>query len=78
MGIILKNTKTDEYIFYLKGADAIMKEFITSRQKRAFIEEECKDLSMTGLRTLVITGKKLPKEFYIKWSEEYEKAYNKL
>lgn len=64
MGIILKNTRTNEYIFYLKGADAVMKDFVMNRQKRAFIEEECKDLSMTGLRTLVITCKKLPQEFY--------------
>jgi hypothetical protein len=53
----------------LKGADAVMKEFIGNRQKKAFIEEECKDLSMTGLRTLVISCKKLPTEFYAKWSE---------
>lgn len=33
---------------------------------------------MTGLRTLVIARKKLTKEFYEKWTEEYEKAYNKL
>ena len=78
MGIILKNTRTNEYIFYLKGADAVMKEFIANRQKRAFIEEECKDLSMTGLRTLVISCKKLTDDFYDKWSAQYEKAYNKL
>lgn len=59
MGIILRNTMTNEYLFYLKGADAIMKDFIAVRQKKAFIEEECKDLSMTGLRTLVITCKNL-------------------
>jgi phospholipid-translocating ATPase len=78
MGILLKNVRTNEYMFYLKGADAVMKDFIPSRQKRAFIEEECKDLSMTGLRTLVITYKKMTEEFYAKWSAEYEKAYNRL
>jgi len=36
-----------------------MKDFITNKQKKGFIEEECKDLSMTGLRTLVIARKKL-------------------
>jgi phospholipid-translocating ATPase len=59
MGIILRNNKTGEIVFYLKGADAVMKEFVISKQKRGFIEEECKDLSMTGLRTLVITRKVL-------------------
>lgn len=55
-----------------------MKEFISNRQKRAFIEEECKDLSMTGLRTLVISGKRLAPEFFAKWAREYEAAYNRL
>lgn len=55
-----------------------MKEFISNRQKRAFIEEECKDLSMTGLRTLVISGKQLTSDFFSKWSKDYETAYNRL
>ena len=33
---------------------------------------------MTGLRTLVISCKKMSEEFYQKWSTQYEKAYNKL
>ena len=37
MGIILRNSNTNEIIFYLKGADAIMKQFISNRQKKAFI-----------------------------------------
>lgn len=56
----------------------MMKEFVPSRQKKSFIEEECRDLSMSGLRTLVLARKILTKEFYDKWSSEYEKAYNKL
>ena len=39
MGIILRNTRTNEIIFYLKGADAIMKQFVSNRQKKGFIEE---------------------------------------
>lgn len=71
MGIILKNKETGQILFYLKGADSIMKEFIPSQQKKAFIDEECKDLSMSGLRTLVITRKVLTEEFYQKWSDNY-------
>lgn len=41
-----------------------MRDFVTNRQKKGFIDEECKDLSMTGLRTLVITKKNLTKEFF--------------
>ena len=39
MGIILENKNNQEIVFYLKGADATMKDFIPSRQKKAFIEE---------------------------------------
>ena len=39
MGIILKNKETSEISFYLKGADSIMKDFIPSKQKKAFIDE---------------------------------------
>lgn len=78
MGIILQNKETEEYVFYLKGADAIMKEFVVNRQKRGFLEEECKDLSCSGLRTLVITRKVLTAEFYEEWSKSYEEAYNKF
>ena len=53
MGIVIRNRTTEEITFYLKGADTIMKDFINNRQKKGFIDEECKDLSMTGLRTLV-------------------------
>jgi len=37
MGIILVNTVNGEVVFYLKGADAIMKDFIASKQKKGFI-----------------------------------------
>ena len=78
MGIILQNKHTSEVVFYLKGADAIMKHFIVNRQKRAFLEEECKDLSCSGLRTLVIARKALSLEFYEEWAAAYEEAYNKF
>ena len=55
-----------------------MKDFVPSRQKKAFIDEECKDLSMTGLRTLVISKKSLKEEHFQQWAARYEQAYNKL
>ncbi len=55
-----------------------MKDFVLNRQKKGFIEEECKDLSMTGLRTLVITKKVLTEEMFESWSKRYEDEYNKL
>ena len=49
-----------------------MRDFVANRQKKGFIDEECKDLSMTGLRTLVITKRNLSKEFFEQWSAKYE------
>jgi hypothetical protein len=33
---------------------------------------------MSGLRTLVMTRKVLTKEFFEKWSNDYEYAYNRI
>lgn len=60
MGIILYIEEVERYIFYLKGADTIMKQFISEHQ-RGFIDEECENLAREGLRTLVITQKYITK-----------------
>ena len=49
-----------------------MRTFIQNRQKKGFIDEECKDLSMTGLRTLVISKKTLKPEQFQQWADRYE------
>lgn len=38
MGIVVKNPETEQITLYLKGADAVMKNFIVNRQKKGFIE----------------------------------------
>lgn len=38
MGIIVKNTETGHIMLYLKGADAVMKNFVQNRQKKGFID----------------------------------------
>lgn len=53
MGIIVRHEATNRIIFYLKGADTIMKEKVPETL-RAFILDECEDLSRNGLRTLVL------------------------
>ena len=54
MGIILKHTKTGRIIFYLKGAETVMKNKVTP-QKRVILDETCDKLAKEGLRTLVIS-----------------------
>lgn len=54
MGIVLKHEKTGRLIFYLKGADTVMKAKVRPNQ-RVVIDESCDNLSNEGLRTLVIS-----------------------
>jgi phospholipid-translocating ATPase len=54
MGIIVKHVESDKIIFYLKGADVVIKSLVVE-SKRGYIDEECDNLSREGLRTLVIT-----------------------
>lgn len=58
MGIILKNKKTEEIIFFLKGADVVIVEKV-SVEEAIWIEEEAGNLSKEGLRTLVFAYKTL-------------------
>jgi|GWRWMinimDraft_6_1066014.scaffolds.fasta_scaffold678988_1 hypothetical protein len=37
MGILLKDTVKDEYIFYLKGADIVMKDLVVGNHNKGFI-----------------------------------------
>lgn len=39
MGIIIKHPETGQITLYLKGADAVMKNFVNNRQKKGFIDE---------------------------------------
>lgn len=57
MGIILKN-KNDKYFFFVKGADVVMREFLSETEK-VFVDEETENLSKEGLRTLVLAYKEI-------------------
>jgi phospholipid-translocating ATPase len=78
MGIIVRNCVNNRITFYLKGADSVMRDLVLNKQKRGFIDEECRDLSMTGLRTLVISKKEMQEEQYCSWAKKYHEACNKL
>lgn len=70
MGIILRHEESGRIIFYLKGADTIMKSKVPEFQ-RGFLLDECEQLASEGLRTLVITQKYLMKEEYEEWNERF-------
>ena len=63
MGIILRVPDYKGVIFYLKGADTVMKTRVPEVQ-RGFLLDECENLSREGLRTLVITQKYIPEPDY--------------
>jgi len=63
MGILLRHVATNRIIFYLKGADNIMKNKVPD-VKRGFLSDECENLAMEGLRTLVIAQRYLTETDY--------------
>ncbi|XP_075263980.1 putative phospholipid-transporting ATPase IIA isoform X2 [Convolutriloba macropyga] len=68
MGIIVRNERTGEIIFYSKGADTVMS---TMCAYTDWLDEECGNMAREGLRTLVVAKKQLSKE-------QYEDFANKL
>lgn len=73
MGILVRHKESGKIIFYLKGADTVIKQFLPESQ-RGFVDEESYDLATNGLRTLVISQKLVSEEFYEKWNMDYQKA----
>ena len=73
MGIIMQHEKTGRIIFYLKGAETVMKEKVKPNQ-RVVIDESCDNLANEGLRTLVISQKSLSQKYYKEWNQKYEAA----
>ncbi|OMJ93370.1 hypothetical protein SteCoe_3608 [Stentor coeruleus] len=74
MGIILYHKKTDRIIFYLKGADEVIKEKIASNVAQTKMIEDCETYAMEGLRTLAITQRILTKDEYDEFKKNYDKA----
>ena len=77
MGIVLKNKKYGHIIFYLKGAENVIKNY-TKKEDIAYINEKVEILATKGLRTLVLTQKILSEEEFNKWNIEYKEALNSL
>lgn len=73
MGIIVKHRGSDKIIFYLKGAEDVIKDKVNNKFSSEIIEK-CGDLAREGLRTLVITQKLLLPEEYDTWERKYNEA----
>ena len=73
MGIILKNKKYGHIIYYLKGAENVMINFV-KKEYEGIIKENAENLAVKGLRTLVLTQKIISQKDFDKWEHEYEEA----
>ena len=74
MGIVLYHKKTDRILFYLKGADEVIKDKIDNKNSQTKMSEECENYAAEGLRTLVITQRVMDKEEYAEFHQRYQKA----
>ena len=77
MGIILKNKKYGHIIFYLKGAENVMRKY-AKEEYIGYINENAENLATKGLRTLVLTQKLLSEEEFNKWNIEYKEASSSM
>ena len=66
MGIIVKNKETNKIIFFLKGAETVMKAVVRPSQSTT-VDEACENLALDGLRTLVIAQKPLTSKYFEQW-----------
>ena len=71
MGIIVKDDKTNEILFYMKGADVVMASIV---QFNDWLEEEEDNMAREGLRTLVIAKKSLSADQYADFEQRYNAA----
>jgi phospholipid-translocating ATPase len=54
MGIIVKHLESNEIVFYLKGADQVLRTRIPEAES-GYVMDECESLAEQGLRTLVLS-----------------------
>ena len=73
MGIILRNLEHGHIIFYMKGAEIVIEQFVKEEYK-SYIKENCEVLACSGLRTLVLTQKLLSEEFFQEWIKIYNEC----
>lgn len=71
MGIVVRDTTTEDITFLQKGADVVMAKIV---QQNDWLEEECANMAREGLRTLVIGRKRLNPHSYESFKNDYHLA----
>ncbi len=77
MGIILKNKRHGHIIYYLKGAENVMMNYVKN-EYIGYIKENAENLAVKGLRTLVLTQKLMSQEEFDRWNIEYNDAITSM
>ena len=77
MGILLKDNQTNKYFFYLKGADIVIRKKV-STEDRLFVDEESYNLSVEGLRTLVLCYREISNEEFQNFDTQMKQAGQNL
>lgn len=73
MGILLKNRKTGQFLYYLKGAEVVMEPKIKAAA-RPSLQESCENLALDGLRTLVFAQKLITADECEKFMQRLKRA----
>jgi len=71
MGIIVQDLQSNQIVFYVKGADAVMTSIV---QYNDWLDEECDNMARDGLRTLVVAQKHLTQDAYNDFEKKLHKA----
>jgi phospholipid-translocating ATPase len=71
MGIIVRDVKTRDIMFLMKGADVVMSTVI---QYSDWLQEQCDNMARSGLRTLVVARKFLSEDQYNDFDARYHQA----
>lgn len=69
--INFQEERTNEIVFYMKGADVVMSSIV---QYNDWLEEEVDNMAREGFRTLVVAKKSLTPEQYIDFEQRYTAA----
>jgi phospholipid-translocating ATPase len=76
MGIVLRIERTGKLIYFLKGADTVIKEKV--ERNADVVVEEADNLAREGLRTLAFCYKFLEEDEYLRWKDKYHKVTTSL
>ena len=76
MGIVLRIKETGKLIYFLKGADTVIREKV--ERNADMVVEEADNLAKEGLRTLAFSYKFLEESEYATWKEKYQRVTTSL